>query len=109
EVGKELFGEKFVPLVEFLPADVYLGILERVDLAVLNFQRQQGLGNIFVLIAMGKAVFMQPNTSTYAYFLENGIAVWDLRALSSVSFDQLPVASEERTRVGRSFIAETFS
>ncbi len=47
--GKSLYGERFKALTQLLVPDEYSLILSEVDIAIFNFKRQQGMGNIIAL------------------------------------------------------------
>jgi hypothetical protein len=67
------YGEKFIPLLEYLSASEYRSILENVDLGIYAHHRSQAVGNIRALLAMGKGVALYRSTTTYKYFNEYGV------------------------------------
>lgn len=77
--GKQLFGDKFYPLCDFMPKDDYFRIMAGVDVGIFNYDRQEGLGNIWSLILSGKTVYMKHETSTTSFFRRNGIVVKDIQ------------------------------
>lgn len=56
--GKKLFGELFVPIVDYMDYEEYTKLLMTCLVGIYNFERQQGLGNIFALLNMGKKVYL---------------------------------------------------
>ncbi|WP_417516588.1 TDP-N-acetylfucosamine:lipid II N-acetylfucosaminyltransferase [Marinobacter sp.] len=62
--GKKLFGDRFVPLIDFLPLAQYQEFLATIDVAIFNHNRQQGLGNLVSLLGMGKKVYLRRAIST---------------------------------------------
>ncbi|TMQ73046.1 MAG: hypothetical protein E6K80_01120 [Candidatus Eisenbacteria bacterium] len=58
-LGRELFGERFQPLTEFLPAAQYARLIRGTDAAIMNHDHQQALGNIIAMLMMGKKVFVR--------------------------------------------------
>ncbi len=87
--GKELFGDKFQPLCDFMPKDEYFQMMRRVDVGVYNYNRQEGLGNIWSLILSGKTVYMKHDTSTTSFFKRNGIVVNDVADFSNGQINKL--------------------
>lgn len=85
--GQKIFGNKFKPLTQFLNPIEYSKILIGVDVAVMNHQRQQGLGNLISILWLGKKIFVRNNTSSYSYFKSEGIAVWDTLEIQNISFN----------------------
>jgi hypothetical protein len=58
EVGKKLFGDAFIPLLEFIPVEEYHEILQTCSIAIMNHYRQQAVGNISALIQSGVKVYL---------------------------------------------------
>ncbi|HPC47375.1 MAG TPA: TDP-N-acetylfucosamine:lipid II N-acetylfucosaminyltransferase, partial [Deltaproteobacteria bacterium] len=53
-IGKETFGDKFIPLRKFIRPDRYLKLLNSMDLVVMNHDRQQAAGNIISSLFLRK-------------------------------------------------------
>lgn len=77
-LGQELFGEKFVPMMDFMPFEEYLKFLTSLDIAIFNHRRQQAMGNTITLLGLGKAVFMRTDVSQWELFKQEGITVFDV-------------------------------
>lgn len=58
EVGKKLFGDAFIPLLDFMPIADYHEILQSCSIAIMNHYRQQAVGNISALIQSGVKVYL---------------------------------------------------
>ncbi len=78
EIGKEQFGDKFVPLTNFMPFTEYLKLLSEVDIAIFNHNRQQAMGNIITLIGLGKKVYMKSTITPWQMLKEKEIIVYDV-------------------------------
>lgn len=79
ESGYRIFGkEKFVPMLEFMPHESYMKFLARVDVTVLNHERQRGLGNITSLLSLGKKVYINECVSTWDFCRRNNIRVFSI-------------------------------
>ena len=89
ELGRELFGDRFVALTDFLPAEQYTRRLREVDAVIMNHDYQQALGNIIVLLMMGKKVFVRSDTTPYPHFNGLGIRVFDTLRLPELSLSQI--------------------
>ena len=76
--GKEWFGDKFKPLIEFMPFDEYLKLLGTIDIAIFNHKRQQAMGNTITLLGLGKTVYMRSDTTQWQFFKEKNIIVGDI-------------------------------
>lgn len=82
--GKELFGEKFIALTEFMPFDQYLQFLGSIDIAIFNHKRQQAMGNTITLLGLGKTVFIRSDTTQWQFFKDKNIEVYDSIKLDSI-------------------------
>lgn len=84
--GKHIFGGKFIPMNEMLDPDRYLDLLYGIDVAIMNHDRQQGLGNILPLLYFGKKVFMRSGTSSFEYLESIGCHLYDISSFDT--FDE---------------------
>lgn len=82
--GNEWFGDKFIPLVDFMPFDEYLQFLGSIDIAIFNHKRQQAMGNTITLLGLGKLVYIRSDTSQWKLFKEAGIAIFDIGKLDTL-------------------------
>jgi hypothetical protein len=85
--GSEIFGDRFIPLTEFMEPAKYTELLAGIDIAIMNHNRQEALGNIISLLYLGKKVYLKPETSSYQYFLEKNIRVCNINDLRSVDYN----------------------
>lgn len=67
-MGKELFGDKFFAITDYMDADNYHHFLSEMDIALFGIKRQQALGNIIALLYLGKKVFLRENSIVEHYF-----------------------------------------
>lgn len=79
--GKAWFGDKFVPMTDFMPFEQYLEFLTSIDIAIFNHQRQQAMGNTITLLGMGKTVFMRSDVSHWRFLTGLGIKLNDVEKL----------------------------
>jgi hypothetical protein len=87
--AQERFGAKFLALSEFMPAADYVGLLAGVDVAIMNHDRQQALGNVLAILALGKKVYLRSDTTPYSFFNEVGIKVFDTLELPRQPLDEI--------------------
>jgi hypothetical protein len=86
--GKKLFGEKFIPLVNFLEPKIYYELLKKIDLAVMCHNRQQGVGTLSILLYLGTPICMKKNT-TYFYFLDKGIKLFTIEQIEKLISNEI--------------------
>lgn len=83
-IGKELFGDKFIALTDFMPFEQYLKFLGSIDIAIFNHKRQQAMGNTITLLGLGKTVFIRSDTTQWRFFKDKNIKVYDSIKLESL-------------------------
>lgn len=57
--GKEIFDEKFIPILNYMKPQDYVVHLVNNDILILNQHRQQGFGNTLASLLLGKKVFIR--------------------------------------------------
>lgn len=102
--GKELFGSKFFPIVDFMKFDEYMEFLTKIDIAIFAHDRQQGVGNIISLLSMGKTIYMKKNISSYVMLDELGVKILDVR-----NMQKLEKLNEEILEKNKKIVKERFS
>ena len=88
EKGKMFFGDRFVPLLDFLNPDKYFGILKQIDLAIMYHNRQQGMGNVQILVYLGKPICMK-KTSGFFYLVERCVSVFPTQDLERLILNEI--------------------
>ena len=105
EQGKQLFGEKFIPLLKMIPRHNYARMLSYIDVGVFNSFRRQGFGNIIAMLYLGKKVYMA-GTSLRRDLEALGIKVYPIENVCHADFYE----HDERTAVAnRQRVLEVFS
>jgi hypothetical protein len=107
--GNRIFGNNFRPVVDFMPPDKYLEMLNEVDVAVMNHDRQQGLGNTLSLLYLGKKVFLRPETTSYGYFQDKQVRVFDINSIKDLSTDDFARISGSDCLRNRDILRNEFS
>ena len=103
--GKELFGEKFVPLTQFLPLEAYKELLASVDIAIFYSKHQHAMGNIITLLGLGKKVYIMKDTTPWDLFSRLGVCVFDVEALS-LDLINPEIALKNSAAISKYFSAE---
>jgi dTDP-N-acetylfucosamine:lipid II N-acetylfucosaminyltransferase len=99
--GREIFGDAFTPLQEFMPLEAYNRILENCGTVVMNQRRQQAVGNIIASLHMGARVFLNEYNPCHTFFSRAGTHLFSLqRDADRLSHTQevLPDAVVEHNR-----------
>lgn len=69
------FGARCRFLLELMPRDEYTRFLASVDAGLYGYTRQQGLGNVMALLALGKVVYLPGASILSQYMAQKGFAV----------------------------------
>lgn len=104
EEGTKIFGGKFEPLTEFMPYEDYLNLLSKIDIAIFNYKRQQGMSNLIALLGLGKKVYIHNDITPYRLFQEIGIHIHDIDHIELTPINETMKA--ENQRLIRSFFSE---
>lgn len=75
--GKKIFGNNFIPILDFMSMEDYYKLLSEIDIGLFNYKRQEGLGNIYSLMLKGKTIYLNSTTATYKFFKRSKIVVFD--------------------------------
>lgn len=107
--GKEIFGEKFEPITEFLSPEEYVKVISGVDVVIMNHDRQQALGNIILLLSMGKKIYLNEDTTHYRFFSENNIKISKVKDIVNSDLADLFVALGDALSNNAKLTRELFS
>ena len=75
EAWQARFGARCRFLVDLMPRDAYTRFLGSVDAGLYGYKRQQGLGNMMALLALGKMVYVPTGGIVMQYLVNKGFAV----------------------------------
>jgi len=98
---QKLFG-KHVVISEFMGSLEYLKLLNSMDVAIMNQIRSQAMGNIIVLLVLGKTIYMNKKCTSSLLLKEIGIKFRftdELRNLTSFKHLSEEEKSENKKRI----------
>lgn len=102
--GKKKFGEKFIPIVNFMKIEEYLEFISKIDIAIFAHNRQQGVGNVTSLLSMGKTVYLKKEVTTYKMLKELGVVIGEFE-----NFDYLDLIEENDIKKNKEILKKRFS
>lgn len=105
--GKEIFGDKFLPLTEFMPFQKYLDFLSEIDIAIFAHKRQQAMGNTITLLGLGKKVYMQSDITPWKLFSDIDVKVFDVENIKIDLIDK-QVQKENQEKIKEYFSEENY-
>lgn len=89
KMGKEYFGEKFIPVKEFMKPEEYYKFLSDIDVAVFNNDRQQATGNITALFYFEKKIYLREGTSMwYEWVKKQNYQIHGMGEIAAESFEE---------------------
>jgi len=103
KAGVDQFGEKFIPMTDFMPFDDYLKFLGKIDIAIFNHKRQQAMGNTITLLGLGKKVYLRDDVTPWKMFEKI-----DAKVYSTSSINLTPISENIKSH-NQSIIKEHFS
>jgi dTDP-N-acetylfucosamine:lipid II N-acetylfucosaminyltransferase len=109
EQGRILFGNKFEPLLDFMYPLDYLRLLNTVDVAVMNHSRQQGMSSSLTLLYLGKKVFLNEDTISYKYLINNNISIFKNTEIDDLTFQEFVAFSQSDGIKNKRLLSEEFS
>lgn len=92
KIGEISLKGKFFPITEYMHYENYIDLLKEIDVAVMYHDRQQALGNIIQLLALGKKVYIRSDTTHYSQLVGEGFILFD--AFDDLSSISIPISLE---------------
>lgn len=86
--GKEVFGDKLDVMTVNIPFEEYVQYLWTVDIAVFDFNRPCGLGNIRILLYMGKKIFLPAENEFYKFLTSKGVKIYDTNQIPNMTYEE---------------------
>ena len=85
--GQEIFGTRFSYIDKYLSPEDYCDYMAQNDILVFNQNRQQGIGNALMGLALGLKVFIQSKVTTYEYLTQHGFNIFDTDLINDMSYE----------------------
>lgn len=87
--GKKLFDSKFIPILNYMNVEEYSNLLNSIQVAVFNHNRQQGTGNIEIISYLEKKIYLRSDTTTWKHYVERDqCKFFDVSSIDNMSFSQ---------------------
>lgn len=96
ELGQDLLGESFMPLVNFMPLAEYNRLTGTCSIAIMNHYRQQALGNIGSILYRGAKLFLSNKNVAYGFLRAKGAHVCEIGDLESGSSNAFSSLTREQ-------------
>lgn len=90
ETGRKIFGRNFIPVTDFMSFEEYVNLLASCEAGIFNNNRQQAMGNISLLLRLGKKVYLREDTSMWKHYTQNmKYIVYPISELENITLHEL--------------------
>lgn len=93
--GKSLLGDRFRPLLCFMPLSEYNKLLTSVNVAIYGNWRQEAIGNIIITLYLGAKVFISNRNPILEWARNHGLRIFELETMTQEEID-VPLSPEEK-------------
>lgn len=96
----ENFNTHYKPLLEFMEKGSYFNLIKEVDVVFFGHLRQEGAGNIILLLSLGAKVFLREQNNMMKYYRDLGLKLfsWEKDFVSEDDLKPLTIAHQKRNR-----------
>lgn len=99
----DIFGkEKVFPIRNKMTGIEYTEFMKQMNVGIFNNNRQQGMGNINLLIACGAKVFIRDDTTMWEQYVKRGQLLHSCSEIPRATFDEFASESAERREINMS-------
>ncbi len=109
EAGEKVLGDKFLPILNYLPLSVYNNLLSSCSFVIMNQYRQQGLGNIGTALYGGAKLFLNKKNESAVFFKENGFCIYDIDELTNKLNDPFVNLTIEQKNKNKTLLKKIWS
>lgn len=80
-LGRDLFGDRFKPLSDFIPIEDYINLSLQCPVVIMNHIRQQGTANSAIAIWNGATLFLREENPLYTLYKQRGLKIFSVQQL----------------------------
>lgn len=92
---EKLGEEKIIPIRERMDGTNYVDLISQMDVGIFNCNRQQAMGNISILFAVGAKVYIRTDTAMWEHYISRGNIVYDIDNIPKIEFSEFWRADEK--------------
>ncbi len=96
KAGRKMFGDRFKPILDYMPAAEYFKIINNVDVAIFGQRRQEASGNIIELLKNGVKVFLRNDNNLLGYYRDKGYIIYSFEDDLADESALRPLSLEEK-------------
>lgn len=109
EKGKQLFGDSFIPLVEYMSIQDYCSLLKTIDFAFFAADRQIATINIEFLLVFGAKVYIRDDITSWNHFKELGCKIFSYNSDFPTNISELTELEQVDKGSNREIILRKYS
>ena len=107
--GRGRLRNNFEPIIDFMPFHEYIKRLKTCKVCIMGHYRQQGVGNIILMILFGAKVYLSTRNPFYKFCIKRGMRIFSIENdLMSLSHDLFSEISSAEVRQNKKAILEYF-
>lgn len=95
QYGKKQFGGDITLLKQYMSSKEYYTLLRDINVAMFNTERQQALGNAYVLLFFGAKLYFNNNSGLIEKFTQEGAKVFSVEEIQGESYEKFTFISDE--------------
>lgn len=88
EKANDIFKDKFEYLDKYLNPEEYTNYIANNDIIIFNQNRQQGVGNAIMGIALGCKVYIKSQVTSFDYLSSKNYKIYDTHKIKDMDFEQ---------------------
>lgn len=97
--GESVLGEKFVPIMDYMPLEAYNQLLAQMHVAIFDIERQQALGNINAQYLLGSIIYFRRRSVNSVYYRKTvGCKVRCIEDISHMSLEEFSSQTEKEKK-----------
>ena len=95
EEGERIFDKNFYPIMNLMDKQEYIDLLSTCRVGIYPNDRQRAMGNIYIMLDLGRKVYIRNDITTYEMLREKEIYVHDVSNIDSESLEEFLYQAEE--------------
>lgn len=109
EYGRELFGEKFIVVDNYMSEKEYIDFLSDMDVVIMPMRKRVGYTSCRSILRLGKKMFVYRYAEILTELYEMGIQCYEIDSIPMLNFDDFLAnpAQEKNLELARKYLDKT--
>lgn len=87
--AEKIFGkDRVTPVVNRMSGEEYTDFMRKMHIAIYNNDRQQAMGNIAIMLAVGAKVYIRTDTNMWNHYLSLNQKLYDVESIKNSSYEE---------------------